>query len=99
MKHDALITIVLVLITASACARSHPSDRAMEDQLLSREANFTQLVRIFSEDSHVNTIGVDDVIMEAGAKETLGEARLAAYRDLPKKLGLHASPGAGMVFT
>jgi hypothetical protein len=60
----------------------------MEEQLLSREANLAELVKTFSEDSHVNSIGFDYAFMEGDAKEALSEARLSEYRDRLKGLGI-----------
>lgn len=60
----------------------------MEEQLFSREPNFAELVKTFSEDSHVNSIGFDYAFLEGDAKEALNEARLSEYRDMLKTLGL-----------
>jgi len=60
----------------------------MEDQLLSREADFAELVKAFGKDSYVNSIGFDYVFMEGDEKAGLSVARLAEYRSLLKKLGL-----------
>lgn len=88
-KHCALTAAVLLALSVSACSGSHPSDRAMEEQLLSRERDFAELVKTFSEDSHVYSIGFDYVFMEGDAKkEALNEARLLEYRGQLKKLGL-----------
>ena len=87
-KHCVMTATMLLALSSAACSGSHPSDRAMEEQLLSREANFAELVKAFSEDSYVNSIGLDYALMEGDAKEALSEARLSEYRDMLKRLGL-----------
>jgi hypothetical protein len=87
-KHCVMTAAMLLTLSSAACSGSHQSYRAMEEQLLSREANFAELVKAFSEDSHVNSIGFDYAFMEGDTKEALSEARLSEYRDMLKRLGL-----------
>jgi hypothetical protein len=87
-KTFAMTAAVLLALSFSACASSHPSDQAMEAQLHTREADFAKLVKAFNEDGHVNSIGFGYMFMEGDTKAVLSEARLSEYRKLLKELGL-----------
>jgi len=94
-----LLFLLLPLLLLKACLWSdeHPSDRVMVEEFQSHRGEFSELLKMISEERRVTRIA-DDFIWIDGAGSVdapdrsryLSDARLARYRSLFKRLKLES---------
>jgi hypothetical protein len=82
-----LFLTLCILSTGCGLGR-HPSDEVLEQQLKSREKEFTRLATMLNEDLNVVRLSDEDVFLNDNSKPAPSQERLAEYRHLFRELKL-----------
>jgi hypothetical protein len=83
-----LIAVLLPLILMAACGGAYPPDSKMEEKLRSHNSDFTHLIEMFQQDTHLLTVDREFAYVSYDTKVALPNQRMDEYRRLLKKLDL-----------
>lgn len=78
----------MILVAMSACGGAYPSDHKMVEKLRSDNSDFSHLVEIFQQDSHLLSVDREFAYISYDIKANLSNERMEEYRHLFEKLDL-----------
>jgi hypothetical protein len=83
-----LLILLMILVAMAACGGAYPSDQKMVERLRSQNSDFSHLVEMFQQDTHLLSVDREFAHISYDTKANLPNERMEEYRQLFKKLDL-----------